>query len=315
MTTDLENLDRELSAAVVAERARVHTEHLLAETRRRWHHLQSRVHELEQIAQTEQAQAERLDGAHPLVLLFSLLGTLEERRDRERQEAVAAALKLDEAQTERALLDQEIHALAARVAELQSAPEALAAAIARKESWLRDHDSEAARALAVIAEEEARIEADLWELGRARTAARAAEHAAAGIDDSLATAERWGTRLALGGMPAAAALLQRQHMQEADLQLPGLQSCLDRLNTRAHDPAGADRPAPLPVASWNRMAEGVLDSMVTGWSRGSLRGTQDAIGAVAHQVVQVHLDLTRRERDLTSRLAELRDARARLRGI
>jgi threonine dehydratase len=59
-----------------------------------------------------------------------LPGTLEERRDRERQEAVAAA-------------------------------------IARKESWLRDNDGEAARALAAIAEEEARVEADLGEASEA----------------------------------------------------------------------------------------------------------------------------------------------------
>ena len=311
-TTELEGLDRELSAAVLAEHERVHTEHLLAETRNRWHRLQIRIHELEDIALTERAQAERLEGAHPLVLLFSLLGTLEERRDRERQEAVAAALKLDEARAERGLLDREIQALASRAAELQRAPESLAAAIARKESWLRDNDSEAARALAAIAEEEVRLEADLWELARARTAARAAEHAAAGIDASLSAAEKWGfTSLVGGGMPMAT-MLQRQRMQDADLQLPELQSSLNRLNAGGHESGLANRPA---ITGWNGIAEGLLDSMVSDWSLGSLRKTHDAIGAVSHSVAQVQLNLGRRERDLTSRLAELREARTRIRGV
>jgi hypothetical protein len=313
--SELEGLNRELSAAVVVERERVHTERLLGEARQRWHQLQMRIPELEDTARTERAQAERLQGAHPLVLLFSLLGTLQERRDRERQEAVAAALKLDEARAERTLLDEEIRALASRVAELQQGPALLAAAIARKESWLKQHDSDAARALSAIAEEEARIEADLWEIVRARTAAAAAEHAAAGIDASLSAAQTWGTAtLAAGGIPIAAAW-QGQLVQEADSQLPALQSSLNRLSAGGHEPGLAQRASPVPGAGWRGIAEGLLDSMVSDWSLGSLRRTQDAVGAVSHTVAQVRLDLGRRERELGSRLAELREVRARIRGI
>jgi chromosome segregation ATPase len=313
--TDLEALHRELSAAVVVERERVHTERLLAEVRQRWHQLQMRIPELEDIARTERAQAERLQGAHPLVLLFSLLGTLQERRDRERQEAVAAALKLDEARAERALLDEEIHALVSRAAELQQGPALLAAAIARRESWLKEHDSDAARALSAIAEEEVRIEADLWEIARARTAASAAEHAAAGIDASLSAAQTWGTAtVAAGGIPIAAAW-RDQRVQEAESQLPALQSSLNRLNAGGHESSLVQHGAPVPGAGWTGIAEGLLDTMVSDWSLGSLRRTQDAVGAVSHTVAQMRLDLGRRERDLHSRLTELREARARIRGI
>jgi hypothetical protein len=313
--TELDGLNQELSAAVVAERERVHTERLLADARQRWRQLQIRIHQLEAIAQDERAQAERLEGSGPLVLLFRLLGSLKERRDRERQEAVAAALKLDEARAERTLLDREIQALSARTAELQGAPGSLAAAIARKESWLRENDSETARALAAIAEEEARIEADLWELARARTAAGAAIHAAAGIDESLTAAEKWGAAALVGGGVPWGAALRGQRMQDADSQLPVLQSSLDRLNGGAQESVFAQQAAPLTGPRWSGMAEGLLESMVSDWSVGSLRRTQDAIGAVSHTIGQVQLDLARRERDLMSRLAELRETRARIRGI
>ena len=65
---------------------------------------------------------------------------------------------------------------------------------------------------------------NLWEAGRASTAAGAAEQAAAEVDASLSAAEKWGTRALVGGGLPVAALRRGQRMQDADRQLPELQS-------------------------------------------------------------------------------------------
>jgi hypothetical protein len=311
--TERAQIDQALADARAADAELVHAQYLLDDARRRWRALQSRVHELEQIAHDERRDVERLDGRGPLALFYSLLGPLEERRDRERQEMVAAALKLDEARAERALLDGEIATLDARVGALLDAPLRVKAALARKEQWLRDNDGEAARALAAIADEEAALGAELHRIAQATTAAGAAAHAVEGVQGNLGQAADWTVvGLVMDQIPGQVAAYQ--YMDEACQQIPALQTHLGQLDAGCAS-LGLHRPAPAVPTATAGLAGDFMDNLVTAWSSSSsLDDTRAAVDAAGHHVAQSRLALDRRERAIRARLADLAVARGRLLG-
>ena len=305
--------NEELRQAHAAERERKHLDGVLFDTRARRRELAERVRALETGAAREERQAERLAGG-PLAGLYKMLGSLEERRDRERQEAVAAALKLDEARVEEALLDEEIAVLERRAAAVAGATARLAAAMAAKEAWLRAHDHAGARALAALDEEEAGLHAQLQEASQAQGAARAAARLVASIEVDLNAASGWGIGDLVGGGAVVSAVKHAQ-MDQARRQVPALETAMRRLAAECADLGiGVPRP-PVAPGQTGWFADVFLDNLISDWSfMTSLGGTRDAVARCAQLIAQADAAISRRTLELTAAVEEARKQRARIVG-
>src|SRR5687767_7409695 len=110
---ELEAADAELLAARGAARDLSHLQRVLLGYQEQQEGLEASLPALAAKAAKEQKEADRFRQRGPLTLIYRLLGTIEQRQQKEAAEAVTAALKLDEALAERTLL-------AARIAEVET---------------------------------------------------------------------------------------------------------------------------------------------------------------------------------------------------
>ena len=83
--------------------------------------LEARIEELAVVLHDERADVERLEAGGLTAFFYSLLGKGEEKLDKERREAAAAALKYESAARELAEAEDDIARLRAELGELEGA--------------------------------------------------------------------------------------------------------------------------------------------------------------------------------------------------
>ena len=141
----------------------------------------------------EAEDVEQLEGRSLMRYIYSLAGSLEERLDRERMEARAAAVKHDSVLRELEDVDADINAVGEALAALRGCEERYEAAIERKAQALKASGSSAGRRLAELERAMAENEQRRRETEEAVRAGQEAEAAALDVINSLQSASDWGT--------------------------------------------------------------------------------------------------------------------------
>jgi hypothetical protein len=309
--TELEQLNQEVAGAEAARRTRWHLEFQLQETRNRRNQLERRIAGHEQVVGHEARDVSRLEGG-VLAFLHRTLGTLEDRRSKERQELAAAELKLAEARAEQAAITAEIATLEQRHAALEAAPQRLAAALAAKEAWLQVHDEEAARALAEIGAERARLEAEAVEVREAAAVAEAAQQAIEQLASALDSAGSLGTLDLLGG-GMLISLAKHGHLDEANALVPRVQELLARLASECGQAGLRIQSTALDLVSSGRFVDTYFDNVISDWTSSlQISSARDAVKDVELLLDDVRGQLARRASGIPAALAGLATRRDQL---
>lgn len=283
-SSEIERLDADVRAARAAVREREHLAGLLRDTDRRAGELGQLIGALEQGAAKETAELERLERRGPLTLLYTLLGSLEQRRDRERREAVTAALRVDEARGEARLLAEQRAELERRAGVLAHAELRLAEARARKQAWLAAHDEDAARRLATLGDRRAELEAHLRALAEAAAAGARAAAITAKVRELVSSAGEWSALDLVGGQ-IVSSWVKHDCIDEARQLLPQLQVSLARLRAEANDVGLTFTLPDLAAPGGSRFVDVFLDNVVSDWlAHASLGKTEDGLND-AHRVI------------------------------
>ena len=205
-----------------------------AELRRQRDTYAARAEELKEAMREEQADVDRLEGRSLAAFFYNVVGKMDEKLTRERQEAYAARVRYDAAARELAGAEEDLARCQAELGTLDGCEEQYAALLREKTQAVKAAGGAAAEQILRMEEREAYLESQERELGEASAAGQSALATADGILESLSSAEGWGTWDLIGG-GLIADLAKHSKLDEAQAAVEYLQSQLRAFRTELAD--------------------------------------------------------------------------------
>lgn len=292
-----------------------------AEHKARVEKLQNRVKELEQevkdttrrVAQLkteasrEEQDVQRLEGLSLTGLFLTLLGSKEERLLKERQEAVAAQLKLDEATQRLQALQRDLEKAQYELRDTRFDGEDYNQLMRQKEALMAASPERGAAELLQFAERERELQRLLKELEEARSAGREADAALSRVGDSLDSAGNWGTWDMLGGGMIATAV-KHSHIDDARMSAAHAQHALAAFQRELKDITVHAHVGDVSVDGFTKFADFFFDGLIADWV------VQNQISASREQVHRARGQVGSLLYRLDERLRQTREELNRLTG-
>lgn len=235
-----------------------------AELRRQRDTYAARAEELKEAMREEQADVDRLEGRSLAAFFYNVVGKMDEKLTRERQEAYAARVRYDAAARELAGAEEDLARCHAELEELDGCEERYAALLREKTQAVKAAGGAAAEQILRMEEREAYLESQERELGEASAAGQSALATADGILESLSSAEGWGTWDLFGG-GLIADLAKHSKLDEAQAAVEYLQSQLRAFRTELAD-VTISADFQVNIDGFLRFADYVFDGIFADWA-------------------------------------------------
>ena len=223
-----------------------------------------RVQKLEKAKRSEQADVDRLEGRSLAAFFYQVIGKMDEKLDKERQEAYAARVKYDAAVRELSSIDADLEQLRAKLTQLKGCESRYRAALFEKVQAIKASSHLAAQQLV---ESEARIaglKAQKQELLEAINAGKNALNTTNELLETLDSAESWSAWDVMGG-GLAIDLAKYSELDEAQEQVEQLQVDLRRFKTELAD-VKINSDLRITVDSFTKFADCFFDNLFTDWA-------------------------------------------------
>lgn len=159
----------------------------------------SKQSKLKDVLAKEQADVDALEGLSVTGLFYAMLGSKEQRLERERQELVAAKLKYDQVGDTVEDLSGDVKRLKDALSALGNAESDYEQVLDEKAKYLAANENDTAKNLVELTQQIADLTADQKELGEATSAGQSALRSVEEIQDTLASAANWGALDMFGG--------------------------------------------------------------------------------------------------------------------
>ena len=283
----------------------------IAELKHQRSTLRDEVSYLSAIKFREQADVERLEGRSLAAFFYNVVGKMDEKLDRERQEAYAARVKCDAAERELAAVEEELRRYETEFNRVRSYQAQYDALFAEKAAAVKLSGGERAAELLQLEQEYSAQEHKRKELQEAVFAGNSALSSARRVLDSLNSAEGWGTFDLLGG-GLIADIAKYNHLDQAQNAIEQLQSDLRRFKTELAD-VQITADLQLSVDGFLRFADYFFDNLFTDWavmdhiSRAKMRAedTQSHISQVLHRLNHLLNEAESQQRSIQAEIDRL----------
>ena len=259
----------------MARRRRLSAEVSTLEERRA--SLAQRVRQLKEETYREQLDVDQLENFSAAKLFYQIVGKLDERLEKEQAELYAAALRYDSARQELQSVESELDSRRRELSLLEGCEREYERLLAEKARVLReDPNSPSARRLLALEERQAQLSAREKELNEAIRAGYDALSDIGTIEESLSSAEGWGTWDVFGG-GLISDMAKYSHLDEAQRQINTLQRSLSRFRTELAD-VDIRVDIQIEVDSFLRFADYFFDNIFTDWAvLDRIRNTQSQV--------------------------------------
>ena len=260
--------------------------------------LKKQTEELEQARQKEQADVGRLEGRSLAAFFYHTVGRLDEKLDKERQEAYAAQVKYDAVARELAAVEEDAARCESRLTQLEGCEQVYETALAKKAAALRESGSAAAQELLDAEARIADLEGQLREIREAADAGEAALNAADQVLKTLDSAEGWSTWDVVGG-GLLADLAKYEDLDNAQEQVEQLQEKLRQFKTELAD-VTIEAELQVSVDGFLRFADVFFDGLFADLavmehindSQKKIRNTQKEIQAVLDRLTAMRKEIS-----------------------
>ena len=226
--------------------------------------LADRLKKLEKSKLAEQADVDRLEGHSLAAFFYQVIGKMDEKLDKERQEAYAARVKYDAALHDLSSVDADLAQIQNRLARLSDCERQYQAALSEK---IKSIKASAHPAAQQVAESESRIAAlkvQKRELLEAINAGKTALHTVNEVLETLDNAEGWSTWDVMGG-GLMADLAKYEELDDAQEQIEQLQVELRRFKTELSD-VEITADLQVTVDSFLKFADFFFDGLFADWA-------------------------------------------------
>lgn len=235
-----------------------------AELRRQRDTYAARAEELKEAMREEQADVDRLEGRSLAAFFYNVVGKMDEKLTRERQEAYAARVRYDAAARELAGSEEDLARCQAELGTLDGCEERYAALLREKTQAVKAAGGAAAEQILRLEEREAYLESQERELREACAAGQAALTTADEILESLGSAEGWGTWDLIGG-GLISDLAKHSHLDEAQASVERLQSQMRTFKTELAD-VTISADFQVNIDGFLRFADYFFDGLFADWA-------------------------------------------------
>lgn len=225
--------------------------------------LEVRVQELDDIRMKEQADVDRLEGGSLAAFFYNVIGKMDERLDKEREEAYAAAVRYDTAFRELETVEQDIRRYQDEMRGLSGVEVAYLKALQDKKDAIKTGGSAVAQEIDRLEEQLRGYKVMGKELREAISAGMqtrtAAQQVCKKLDDAdmHATWDKWG-----GGFFAD--LAKHEALDEAQDGVNALQTALRRFKTEIAD-VRLQADLQVNLDGFDRFADFFFDGWIVDW--------------------------------------------------
>lgn len=271
---------RELQRQVLRKKR---LETLEAELSKRKEELEQQAEELREQMQQEQKDVDRLEGRSLSALFSALSGSREEKLEKERAEAYAAAVKYEVAARELDAVNEDQKRCQAELSSLSGCEEQYARALEDRSQAIQAAGGQAAEEIHRCAQQTAFLENQEREILEALEAGKRALEVASQVSDSLNSAENWGIGDLIGG-GFLFDFKKHEYMDEAQDEIEQLQVCLLRFRTELTD-ISISADMEVRADDFLRFADYFFDGLLVDWSvQNRIRNAQDEIQVICSQI-------------------------------
>lgn len=260
---------------------------------------------LAQIRAREQSDVDRLEENSLAAFFYSVLNRKEDKLDREKAEAYAAAVKHDAAARQAAAAEQDLRELEAELAGLSGIETQYQTAFAARTAAIKAENPASGAELCRIEDRLGFLTAQLREIDEALSAGQSALSLIISIEGELDSAAGWGTWDLLGG-GLISGLAKHSHLDEAQSQINALQNQLRRYHTELTDvTVQADVQA--QIDGFLRFSDYFFDGLFADWAvLDSIHSSQDQIASTHAQVDEVQRRLDSMKTDVQAEQERLK---------
>lgn len=286
-------------------------EAMVAELRSQRDTLSARARELNGIRLSEQADVERLEGRSLAVFFYNVIGKMDERMNKERQEAYAARVKYDAAAKELEAAEHELRRYESELSGLRGCEGQYETVLNEKKEAVKAAGGVNAEEIFKLEERNAFLEGQKKELREAIFAGNDALRTAKQVLSSLDSAEGWSTWDLLGG-GLISDLAKHSHLDAAQGNIEHLQSQLRRFKTELAD-VTIHTDMQVNVEGFLRFADYFFDGLFADWavldkisqSKSQMLSTQSQIESVLARLDSMRCAVEQEQVQLEARLDAL----------
>ncbi len=291
------NYDEQLKQLRQQVSRKQHLNAALSELAPQCRDLMEKVSRLEAIKLGEQADVDRLEGRSLASFFYNVVGKMDEKLTKERQEAYAAAVKYDAAVRDLEAVEQDMARYKAELLELNDCEARYDRLLAEKQAALKSAGGRYSEEIRAIEGRISYLEHQMDEIDEAIVAGNRALSAAEQVVGSLNSAGNWGTWDMLGG-GLISDIAKHSHLDDAQRKVEHLQVELRRFNTELADVGSIRADVQISVDGFLRFADYFFDNLFTDWA---------VMDRISQSKNQVHSTISQLHRVLT-RLNQMMDA-------
>ena len=278
------------------------TEAVINELRAQEKELTARVGGLASLLQMEQEDVDRLTGGFRSIY-YAIIGKKEEMIQKERAEALAASMKYETAKKELEAVQQEIFRWQLESGSPKQLEREYRAVLMEKVEVMKTM-SAYAETIADLQEKKGYLAIQIREVGEAREAGRRVLGQIDRIEESLDSAEDWGTWDLFGG-GVIADIAKYSHLDEAQAGAQNLEALLRRFKTELAD-ITIHADLAVPADGFLRFADWFFDGFFVDWTVLSrIRESKESLKTAQRQVQKVMEQLYRMEKAMKHKQDEL----------
>lgn len=294
---ELEKFNARLAECQAQKREAATLSSKLAEVERQLNASRRTLQDAKDTLRRESNDVEALEGYSLTALFYTILGTHEERLEKERQEQLAAVLKHDQAVETVQSLEGQMCELNYQLDVLGDLETNYLRLISDKADYLHRTDNPATARLIEIAEALSDLASQRKELREAVRAGEWAERSLNAVQNSLSSASGWGTADLLGGGLVTTMIKHsridtaRQHAHTAQRDLLRFQRELADANQRLH--------VALEIGGFSKFADYFFDGLISDWI------VQSKINNASRQCAEMTCAVRAAVRECETRLAKV----------
>ncbi|GAB2676353.1 hypothetical protein ACFQWB_08340 [Paenibacillus thermoaerophilus] len=251
---------------------------------------EKRVVELMVQLDREQEDVRKLTSLSWTNLFHTLLRSKEEQLEMERQQALAAALRLQESERTVGELKQEIAELLEQLSGVDDAERQYQALLAVRERQLRESGDPQAERLMRLDERISEAEMRLKDVKEAKLAGNRLRSALSAAEECLSQASGWGQWDMLGG-GTVSTLVKHSHLDDAREHVHRARRLLDQFRKELED-LRMTAELELETGGFAKFADFFFDGLIADWimqnrieqSRSQVRRHLQAVGALLRRL-------------------------------
>ena len=224
----------------------------------------SRLASLGALLVKEEVDVQKLERTSLTTLFFSVLGSREEKLEKERQELLSVQLQYQQARHQVAYLERELAYIRGQLDTLANVEAEYEALLSEKEALLHGSNREIAGPLIAYAEQSGDLISKLKELSEAIHAGKHVLASLEGVLASLESAKNWGTWDMLGG-GLISTIVKHDRIDDARDGIHEVQARLGSFERELAD-VGDRIQLGIDIGEFETFADYFFDSLIFDWA-------------------------------------------------